>query len=30
MKYILRTYMEMNKNPTYEHEMDGKKENKDT
>jgi hypothetical protein len=28
--YILRTYMEMNENPTYEHDMDGKKRNKDT
>jgi hypothetical protein len=28
--YILRTHMEMNGNPTYEHVMDAKKENKDT
>jgi len=28
--YILRTHMEMNENPTYEHDMDAKKGNKDT
>jgi hypothetical protein len=30
MNYNLRTHMEMNKNPTYEHGMDAKTENKDT
>jgi hypothetical protein len=28
--YTLRTHMEMNRNPTYEHGMDPKKENRDT
>ena len=28
--YTLRTHIEMNKNPTYEHGMDAKKKNKDT
>jgi hypothetical protein len=28
--YILRTHMEMNINPTYEHEMDAKKKNQNT
>jgi hypothetical protein len=28
--YTLRTHMEMNENPTYEHGMDAKGENKDT
>ena len=28
--YILRTHMEMNENPTYEHDMDAKKKNRDT
>ena len=28
--YFLRTHMEMNKNPTYEHDMDVKKKSKDT
>jgi len=25
MNYILRAYMEMNENPTYEHDMDAKR-----
>jgi hypothetical protein len=28
--YILRSHMEMNRNLTYEHDMDAKKGNKDT
>jgi hypothetical protein len=28
--YTLRTHIEMNRNPTYEHGMDIKKENRDT
>jgi hypothetical protein len=28
--YILRTHVERNENPTYEHDMDVKMENKDT
>jgi len=28
--YTLRTHMEMNGNPTYEHGIDAKKKNKDT
>jgi hypothetical protein len=27
--YILRTHIEMNENPTYEHDIDTKKKNKD-
>jgi hypothetical protein len=27
--YNLKTHMEMNKNPTYKHDMNTKKENKD-
>jgi len=28
--YILRTPIEMNRNPTYEHDMEAKKENRDS